>query len=167
MYTDPEGLLFGLNAGESFGASAAQYYADITNDPCAPGLKKVGAWAGGLLASLWTPETSNETFLSLLPTGALGKWAGRPFYQYYTKGTNYAGKWMSRGWGWKPPHKVGSGARKALSLPPYNKATAVKKYTPKWHEPIVGPRKPKPQPQWGWNNKGAGSEYFKGWRFPD
>ncbi|MCB2184765.1 MAG: hypothetical protein KQH63_22300 [Desulfobulbaceae bacterium] len=51
-FIDPEGLLFGVNAGESFGASAAQYYADITIDPCASDLKKAGAWAGGILASL-------------------------------------------------------------------------------------------------------------------
>ena len=62
---DPLGLLFGFAAGEGYGESAAMYYADITNDPCASGLAKTGAWAGGLFASLWTPSTSNKTALTL------------------------------------------------------------------------------------------------------
>ena len=163
---DPYGLLFGFNAGEKYGESAAMYYAKITIDPCASGTAKIAAWAGGIFASLWTPETSNDTFLTLLPSGAVGKWLGRPFYQYYTKGTQYSGKWLTRGWGWKPPFKSGAKARSGLNLPPYNKANAVQKFSPKWYEPVRGPRHPKPQPQWGWSNSGKGYEYYSGWRWP-
>jgi RHS repeat-associated protein len=59
--TDPLGLFFGFNAGESYGESAAMYYANITTDPCASRFEKAGAWVGGVLATLWTPEMSNLT----------------------------------------------------------------------------------------------------------
>jgi len=69
---DPYGLLFGLPAGEGYGESAAEYYAGVTTDPCASGLAKAGAWVGGLFASLWTPETSNYTALTLIGAYAAG-----------------------------------------------------------------------------------------------
>jgi hypothetical protein len=72
-FIDPEGLLFGINAGESYGESAAQYYANITVDPCASKLKKAGAWVGGLLSSLWTSNTSNQTALTLAGGGLAGR----------------------------------------------------------------------------------------------
>jgi len=74
-FVDPEGLLFGINAGESYGQSSAEYYARITIDPCASKLAKAGAWAGGLLASLWTPETSEYTFATLTIAYSLSEWA--------------------------------------------------------------------------------------------
>ncbi len=59
-FADPLGLLFGINAGESYGEYAAQYWADRqveTGNPL--------YYVPGLLASLWTPETSNKTALTL------------------------------------------------------------------------------------------------------
>lgn len=64
-WIDPPGLLMGIDAGESYGEDSAMYYAQITNDPCASWLEKGGAWAGGLLSSLWTPETSDKTAMVL------------------------------------------------------------------------------------------------------
>ncbi len=78
-YFDPEGLLFfGLiNAGESWGLEAAQYYASVVADPCASTASKIGAWAGGLFASLWTPDTSDKTFITLSSALSVSGWASR------------------------------------------------------------------------------------------
>ncbi len=67
--TDPTGLLFGglVNAGECYGDSAAQHWADKqvqTGNPL--------YMVPGLLASLWTPSTSDTTAMTL----ALGGMAG-------------------------------------------------------------------------------------------
>jgi RHS repeat-associated protein len=69
-WADPLGLFWGIPMGENYGEAAAQYYANITVDPCASNLEKAGAWAGGILSSLWTSETSSATFFSL--TGTYG-----------------------------------------------------------------------------------------------
>jgi len=60
--TDPSGLLFGgaVNAGEAYGDSAAQYWADRANQTGNPLYHIPGA-----LASLWTNCTSDETALTL------------------------------------------------------------------------------------------------------
>jgi len=62
----------------------------ITIDPDASALSKTGAWAGGLLASLWTPNTSDYTFGVLTIGYAAGnvqavlpnisEWASSPFW---------------------------------------------------------------------------------------
>ncbi len=71
-FVDMDGLLFGfINAGESFGADAAQYYANMTNDSSASGLEQSGGWIGGIFASLWTPETSDATFDTLAAAAAI------------------------------------------------------------------------------------------------
>ena len=59
---------------EGYGESAALYYAKISNDPCSSNSTKAGAWVGGVFASLWTPETSNETFLTIVTSGVIGAW---------------------------------------------------------------------------------------------
>jgi len=58
-FIDPTGLLFGglINAGECAGQSAAQYWANLANSTGNPLYNIPGA-----LASLWTPETSDNTF---------------------------------------------------------------------------------------------------------
>lgn len=67
---DPDGLLFGdlIPAGENYGAEAAQWYADRS-------IRADNFWwetalytAGGLLASLWTPDTSDATFWTIAGT---------------------------------------------------------------------------------------------------
>ena len=178
MYVDPTGhlefsvelggyeLKFGSDAGEKYGDYAAQYWATKSIDSRNGFGQNIFYGLMGGLASLWTPGASEETFLTLFPGEALGKWAGRPFYRYFTEGVEYTGSWSTRGWGWNPPHELGYEARRALNLPPYNEATAIQKYMPKWYKPVTGPRTPASKPEWGWNNKGVGKEYFDGWRFP-
>ena len=75
-FIDPDGLLFGIPAGEAFGSSAAQYWANrqiATGNP-------LYSIPGGL-AALWTPETSNDTVLTLL-----GGYAARLFGPFRTQG---------------------------------------------------------------------------------
>ncbi|MFH1231818.1 MAG: RHS repeat-associated core domain-containing protein, partial [Planctomycetota bacterium] len=88
------------------------------------------------------------------------------FWQYFTKGSTakFLSKWFVKGKGLKPPYKLGEPARKALNLPPWNKATAVRPYYP---EKVVGPRYPKPKPKWDWPKKGKGREYYDAEKFPD
>ncbi len=74
---DQEGLLFGIPAGEGYGQSATEYYANITIDPCASGWEKAGAWTGGIISSLWTPETSDYTFAALSIAYSLNGWAAK------------------------------------------------------------------------------------------
>jgi hypothetical protein len=52
-------------------------------------------------------------------------------------------------------------------LPPWNPGTSVRPVNPKWYEPVIGPGTPKPRPEWGWPSPGTGSEYYRGWRFPN
>ncbi|MHB8744652.1 MAG: hypothetical protein ACYC9L_16240, partial [Sulfuricaulis sp.] len=62
LYTDPSGLLLdgAINAGESYGDSAAQYWADRAEQTGNPLYNIPGA-----LAALWTPSTSDATALTL------------------------------------------------------------------------------------------------------
>jgi RHS repeat-associated protein len=100
--------------------------------------------------------------------GVIG-WARQPAYwQYYPKNNpTYKTDWLAKGTKFRPPYKVGDPARRALNMPPYNKADAVRraKILPK--ESVVGPRTPKPKPEWGWNKPGTGQEYYRGESFPD
>ena len=76
-FFDSNGLLFGLPAGESFGDSAAQYWADrqiATGNPLYA--------IPGSLAALWTPDTSNATASTL----SLG-YAARLFGPFSPTGT--------------------------------------------------------------------------------
>lgn len=86
---DFDGRLFGfIDAGESAGADAAQYWADLSVDPNNEAYETVFYTGMGLLASLWTPCTSTETFLTLAggyggnlvssPSRFLHKWAHWP-----------------------------------------------------------------------------------------
>jgi len=61
----PSTFNFWIPAGEGYGEYAAQYYAGVLGDPCASSWARGGAWAGGLLSSLWTWDTSDLTFLAL------------------------------------------------------------------------------------------------------
>ena len=67
-FVDVDGLLFGdlVPAGEKYGAFAAQWYADKSIRENNTWWEKIIYTVGGLLASLWTPETSDATFLTFL-----------------------------------------------------------------------------------------------------
>jgi RHS repeat-associated protein len=60
MFTDPEGLAFGINMGECYGEAAAQYWADKADKTGNPLYNIPGA-----VASLWTRDTSNKTAIVL------------------------------------------------------------------------------------------------------
>jgi len=156
---DPLGLLFGFNAGEAYGEYAAQYYADITIDPCASSWKKAGAWVGGLFASLWTPETSNDTFLTLLPSGAVGKWFARPFWRYVGPHSSKAITWVTRGWGWKSPFGTNfvKAAEKLHLLEYGGVPTDVIKVPYRMLKPIAGPRLVR-----AWGKYTGAVEYYYG-----
>jgi len=156
---DPLGLLFGLYAGEDYGESAAQFYADIIAAPCESALKKVGAWGGGLFASLWTPDTSTDTFLTLLPSELIGKWLGRPFWRYVGPHSKEAITYLTRSWGSEAP--FGSNfiqAAEKLHLKDYGGIpTNVIKVPYKMMTPIAGPN-----PIRAWGKYTGAFEYYYG-----
>ncbi|THJ12981.1 MAG: RHS repeat-associated core domain-containing protein [Nitrospira sp. CG24C] len=61
-FVDPTGMLFGgrVNAGECFGDSAAQFWADMAESS-----GNALYYIPGALAALWTPGTSDDTFSTL------------------------------------------------------------------------------------------------------
>jgi len=67
LYRDPLGLLFGIDAGEEFGLQAAEFWAARENET-GNGLYAIP----GVLASMWTPCRSNDTFIDLLLAPAAG-----------------------------------------------------------------------------------------------
>jgi len=70
-YFDRNGMLYGVPAGEEYGAEAAEYYAGRTTDPNCTASCQVGNTAGGLLSSLWSSDVaSTATTITLL--SALG-----------------------------------------------------------------------------------------------
>jgi RHS repeat-associated protein len=71
---DPTGLLFNgaLNAGEGYGQETVNGYADTLTDPNASTAAKTAAAVGGFFASLWTPCTSDDTFMVLTTAATLG-----------------------------------------------------------------------------------------------
>ena len=77
---DPQGLLFGglIDAGESYGDSSAQYWADQATQSGNPLYHVPGA-----LAALWTPDTSDATAATLVCGAGIVRYFARPFWQYY------------------------------------------------------------------------------------
>ncbi|MGQ0594874.1 MAG: RHS repeat-associated core domain-containing protein [Gammaproteobacteria bacterium] len=156
---DPEGLLFGglIDAGESYGDSAAQHWADSAVQSGNPLYHIPGA-----LAALWTPNTSDPTAATLACGAGIARYLARPFWQYYpAENPAYNSPWLTRGWGWKPPY-AGPAAAEKLSLPPYNPATGVRPINPLWWQPVRGPRPSDPAN----GQPGGGPEYVRGWRWP-
>jgi RHS repeat-associated protein len=164
-WIDPEGLLLGgcINAGEAYGEAAAQYWADRLNETGNPLY-----WIPGSVASLWTPNTSDETALTLLGAYGISRYLARPFWQYFPADrAEYSSTWLTRGWGWKPPYTLGPQAVEKLALPPYNPATAVRPVNPPWHRFVGGPdRVPRyTNPDYpGYSQPGGGIQYkIGGW----
>ena len=158
-------FLFGghIDAGELYGDSAAQYWAEKYINQNDNIIQKYFYGLMGSLASLWTPCTSDETALTLAPTGALGKWLGRPFWRYIGPKSNPLSPWMTRGPGWSAPYGNNfDKAKDALQMP--FKPTNVVEVNVSWYKPIRGPRRVIKHPEWG---TGGGVEYSKGWRWPE
>ncbi|CAG0949908.1 hypothetical protein METP3_00150 [Methanosarcinales archaeon] len=63
-WADPTGLLFGINAGESYGEEAALYWANRYNNSDW-WFESIYTGAMGLSASLWTECTSEKTVAAL------------------------------------------------------------------------------------------------------
>jgi RHS repeat-associated protein len=83
LFADPTGLLLGFNAGESYGDSAAQYWADLANRED----NNFFAFMGGI-ASLWSSCTSDKTALTLVGGYAfrvLGPFSSRAYVKALPK----------------------------------------------------------------------------------
>ncbi|MDH3423751.1 MAG: RHS repeat-associated core domain-containing protein, partial [Gemmatimonadota bacterium] len=163
---DPSGLLSlpgigWVDVGEAAGQSALEFYADVIADPSTPWYQEAGAWVGAVFAAMWTPCTSDRTFLTLSTALGVGRWAARPFWQYYPRSSlGYKSQWLTRGAGWKAPYRVGSQAAEQLALPPWNPGTAVRAVRPPAWRYVRGPRPVSPVSDWG--RVGGGIEYKLG-----
>jgi hypothetical protein len=168
-FSDPYGLekcasgASGL-PGSSYGDAAAQFWAaQSISSNNSPGQQTIAA-AMGVVAALWTPCTSGKTAAILSAGLGAGAYLGRPYWNYYPKGDpGYPANWLTRGWGWSPPHAPGAQAAKNLALPPWNPGTAVRPVSPPWWQPVAGPQPIAPrygQPGGGWQYK-TGSLTFK------
>ncbi len=70
-YVDMNGMLIGMEAGESYGAEAAEYWANQTQSGI--GWQHYAGWPLGLLASLWSNDkASTRTTMALLGGLAAG-----------------------------------------------------------------------------------------------
>jgi hypothetical protein len=142
-------------ATTTLGATAAGAYAERQEETGNPLYAIPGS-----LAALWTPETAPETLLVLGSASGLGRWSGRPFWQYFpAENPGYRSTWLTRGAGWTPPYEVGGEAAANLALPGYNPGTSVRAVHPKWNQYVRGPRVVDPQPQFGPGAVGGGREY--------
>jgi RHS repeat-associated protein len=159
-WVDPSGLLLGglVDAGESYGEEAAQYWADLAVQTGNPIYDVPGA-----LAALWTSDTSDATASTLLLGIGIGRYLDRPYWQYYpAENPDYSSGWLTRGQDWEPPYTPGPEAARNLSLPPYNPGTAVRPIRPPWYKPIRGPKPVEPE----YCQLGGGTQYYRGWRWP-
>lgn len=154
---DPEGLLYGLDLGESYGESAALYWATKSIDPSNTFMEDVFYTGMGLFSSLWTPCTSKDTFWTLLPSGSIGKWLGRPFWRYVGPYSEKAITWMTRGWGWKPPYSLAEAATKLHLLEYGGEPTGIIKVPYKMLTPIAGPGLVK-----AWGKFTGATQYYYG-----
>ena len=69
-------------------------------------------WIPGSFASLWTPNTSDETALTLawILRSKLVTLQGLFGNIILLVMQRYSSTWLTRGWGWKPPYATGQQA---------------------------------------------------------
>ena len=63
----------GTYVGTGFGQDALDYYASVIANPESSTAARTGAYAGGFLAALWTPQTYVKTTLTLATAGAVSE----------------------------------------------------------------------------------------------
>ncbi|MCB2230156.1 RHS repeat-associated core domain-containing protein [bacterium] len=161
----PESILRGPFTG--FGEEATDYWACKYNKSY--GFEAFLNFWPGFFASLWTEDTWFGTASTLAAANIGQRPIGVPrrYWQYYPEGNlNYSSPWVAGSYGAKPPYSLGTPARQALNLPPYNPGTAVRAVRVRCYEPIRGPRIPKPRADFGWSRQGTGLEYYRGWTWP-
>jgi hypothetical protein len=146
-------------ASTRLGEAAVEHYVSQENATGNPLYRIPGA-----AAALWTPSTAPLTSMLLGVGSGLGRWSARPFWKYINSGTrNLSGPWLARGNGWGPPYGTQfSSAQNALQIP--QTPTGVVRVNVPHFEFVAGPRPVVMHPEWG---NGGGSEYFRGWEFPE
>ena len=161
-FSDIEGLLGGIDMGESYGERASLYWATLAINPNNAWYQTAAYTFMGWFASLWTPTTSEATVSAL----ALGYGAGRgqnePYWRYTGPNSKPDSPWMTRGCEGKPPYGTDfRTAQDRLQMP--HTPTDVKKVDVPWYQPVQGPRPADKNPLLG---NGGGPEYARGWRWP-
>lgn len=123
MFTDPEGLAFGINMGECYGEEAAQYWADKAQATGNPLYHVPGA-----LAALWTPGASDNTATVLsLGYGAAG--AVGAGVRIEMGAWKQGGEWIAGGPGNKVLHgHFGTGPGMTKHHLPYQAANWAKNF---------------------------------------
>jgi hypothetical protein len=133
-------------------ANAAQYWADLAVQTGNPLYNVPGA-----LAALVDPCHAGKTTAVLGIGAGVGRYLGRPFWQY-SSGPGYNSQWLTRGWGWSAPYQPGTQAVGALALPPWNSALEVTEVNPSMFQYVAGPRFVTPN----FGQLGGGIEYAIG-----
>jgi RHS repeat-associated protein len=141
--------------GTGFGTEATNWY---TNKYLETGN---GLWiVPGTISALWMPETYQNTASVLLLAAQLNQIISAKYWQYYpAENPGYTTNYLVRGS--KPPYELGEKAYKALRLDlskGNNPGTAVRRVDIKPWEPVRGPKPVE---------DGTGTEYYRGWRWPE
>ena len=160
----PEGLRKGTIFGTGFGEEAVDYWASRYNRT-----HSAVDLVAGIAASRWTEDNWFGTASTLACSMPIGRMAGVPrsYWQYYPKNDPwYRTDWLAASSSANPPYALGREARRALNLPYWNDASALRQVNVRWYQIVRGPRTPKARPDLGWTSPGTGLEYFKGWWFP-
>jgi hypothetical protein len=146
-------------ASTQLGEAAVEHYVSQERETGNPLYRIPGA-----AAALWTPSTAPYTSMLLGVGSGLGRWSARPYWKYTNSGTrNFTGPWLARGNGWDPPYgERFPAAQNALQIPQIPRGV-VRVDVPHF-EFVAGPRPVAMHPEWG---DGGGSEYFRGWSFPE
>jgi RHS repeat-associated protein len=167
-FIDPNGMLTipfvgWVDVGENAGSAALEHWADKITNPSTTGIDLIGSYVGGLFAALWTPCTSDATFTTLSAAYGANAHAGRSFYQYYpANNAAYRSPYLTRGPGWRAPHRLGPEAAEKLALPPWNAGTAVRKVPNSWDYYVSGPGRVERK----FGHSGGGTEYEILWEWP-
>lgn len=167
--TDPSGeitipFVGWVDVGEAAGQRSAEWYAEKYNNSGLAG--KVGWGTLGVLASLWTPCTSDTTLAVLSAGIGLQEYLGlrQPFWRYVGPNSKVNSPWLTRGW--EAPYGRDFVTAKDKLQMPHLPNDVIKAKVP-WHQPVRGPRPALKEDysKLGWGS-GGGQEWAKGWTWP-